>query len=65
MEFCKIPNFGTVTMKNIKVLVTMANHYDSEKNPYCKQKKLVLTFLPNRQDSKIFCRKDKKILYRL
>ena len=41
MEFCKIPNFGTVNFSY------HGTHYDSEKNPHCKQKKLVLTFLPN------------------
>ena len=46
MEFCKIPNFGTVTMKH-QILVTMATIMIQKKNPHCKQKKLVLTFLPN------------------
>ena len=46
MEFCKIPNFGTVTMKT-SIFSYHGNHYDSEKNPNCKQKKLLLTFLPN------------------
>ena len=46
MEFFKIPHFGIVTMKH-QIFSYHGNHYDSEKNPHCKQKKLVLTFLPN------------------
>ena len=46
MEFCKISNFGTVIMKTSNFSYH-GNHYDSEKNPHCKQKKFVLIFLPN------------------
>ena len=57
MEFCKIPNFGTVTMKTSN-LVTMATIMIQKKSPL-QTEKISDNIPAKHQDSKIFCRNDK------
>ena len=58
MEFCKIPNFVTVTMKTSNFSY-YGKHYDSEKNPPLQTEEICADIPAKHQDSKIFCRNDK------
>ena len=58
MEFCKIPNFGTVTMKTSNFQLPWQPLWFREKSPL-QTKEISANIPAKHQDSKIFCRTDK------